>query len=177
MLYKSFRAFYLCTIIKVQNDLSTIKVLKRSSVPLYEIFFPQVPLPSVLPVTAGKASRKDYFTLGLSHAPGTGPATPCAPSSLASRMCKTQGPRPPLASPARVTQGPRRPVLASARPAVARDAGATTSAHLAHARDAGAATPALASVRPALTRDAGALRPLPPLARDAGPRAAASHPL
>jgi hypothetical protein len=40
-------AFYLCTIIKNQNDLCAIEILKSSSLPSHEISFPYVPLPSL----------------------------------------------------------------------------------------------------------------------------------
>lgn len=60
--------FYLCAIIKVQNDLCTIEKTKSSPVPLLEIFVPYVPLPSISPVTAGNGQRKWQFYTQLWYA-------------------------------------------------------------------------------------------------------------
>ena len=62
------RVFYLCAIIKVQNDLCTIKKTKSSPVPLLEIFVPYVPLPSILPITAANGQRKWQFYTQLWYA-------------------------------------------------------------------------------------------------------------
>ena len=57
------RSFYLCAIINCSNDLRTIQILESSFVPIFEVSFTCVPLPSLLFVTAVNLNGKDDFTL------------------------------------------------------------------------------------------------------------------
>ena len=52
---------YLCAIINCCNDLHTIQILKSSSIPFMEVFFTQVPLPSIFLVTAVNLHGKRRF--------------------------------------------------------------------------------------------------------------------